>query len=145
MALTARLQHVAQQEQPGELKTILEVLAGPAVRATFALAQERWQPQQPVTPGVSGLPRYRAPGFRRDINELSGLAGRGAGFQIEPEAELGQHGELEFDEMRCGFADVVEVIQGAVQQLIDAFMRIRSEEHTSELQSQSNLVCRLLL
>src|SRR2546427_7354971 len=26
-----------------------------------------------------------------------------------------------------------------------AFRRIRSEEHTSELQSQSNLVCRLLL
>src|SRR2546427_8336727 len=25
------------------------------------------------------------------------------------------------------------------------FLRIRSEEHTSELQSQSNLVCRLLL
>src|SRR5256886_10295411 len=26
-----------------------------------------------------------------------------------------------------------------------AFLRLRSEEHTSELQSQSNLVCRLLL
>src|SRR2546427_7107467 len=30
----------------------------------------------------------------------------------------------------------------AIQSLVD---RIRSEEHTSELQSQSNLVCRLLL
>src|SRR2546430_13623743 len=28
---------------------------------------------------------------------------------------------------------------------VDAFWRPRSEEHTSELQSQSNLVCRLLL
>src|SRR2546430_14333785 len=28
---------------------------------------------------------------------------------------------------------------------VDAFAGIRSEEHTSELQSQSNLVCRLLL
>src|SRR2546430_9640097 len=27
----------------------------------------------------------------------------------------------------------------------DSFARLRSEEHTSELQSQSNLVCRLLL
>src|SRR2546430_8756490 len=27
----------------------------------------------------------------------------------------------------------------------DPFARVRSEEHTSELQSQSNLVCRLLL
>src|SRR2546427_7762671 len=33
---------------------------------------------------------------------------------------------------------------GAPAQL-DAFLVARSEEHTSELQSQSNLVCRLLL
>src|SRR2546427_7985434 len=32
-----------------------------------------------------------------------------------------------------------------VLQLLDAMFEIRSEEHTSELQSQSNLVCRLLL
>src|SRR5256886_3531694 len=29
--------------------------------------------------------------------------------------------------------------------LLDAQLEVRSEEHTSELQSQSNLVCRLLL
>src|SRR2546430_5614828 len=28
---------------------------------------------------------------------------------------------------------------------LDRYRRVRSEEHTSELQSQSNLVCRLLL
>src|SRR2546430_4264942 len=34
----------------------------------------------------------------------------------------------------------------AVQQIVGSFKSIsRSEEHTSELQSQSNLVCRLLL
>src|SRR2546430_17435550 len=32
-----------------------------------------------------------------------------------------------------------------IKQLEHARMRARSEEHTSELQSQSNLVCRLLL
>src|SRR2546430_13718208 len=32
-----------------------------------------------------------------------------------------------------------------LQQRKDNPLRIRSEEHTSELQSQSNLVCRLLL
>src|SRR2546430_3436129 len=30
-------------------------------------------------------------------------------------------------------------------QILDRYARRRSEEHTSELQSQSNLVCRLLL
>src|SRR2546427_8784525 len=31
------------------------------------------------------------------------------------------------------------------QSLLDRLLPLRSEEHTSELQSQSNLVCRLLL
>src|SRR2546430_6932387 len=37
---------------------------------------------------------------------------------------------------------LIEKIRG---QPFDAYIRKRSEEHTSELQSQSNLVCRLLL
>src|SRR2546430_7922495 len=36
-------------------------------------------------------------------------------------------------ERKCVFGDIIELNRG------------RSEEHTSELQSQSNLVCRLLL
>src|SRR2546430_12177536 len=39
--------------------------------------------------------------------------------------------------------------KGAVENLVgfvkSSFFKVRSEEHTSELQSQSNLVCRLLL
>src|SRR2546430_13685897 len=34
---------------------------------------------------------------------------------------------------------------GAIQKTVEIVGRPRSEEHTSELQSQSNLVCRLLL
>src|SRR2546430_4197725 len=54
------------------------------------------------------------------------------------------------DELRCRGGVFVELeplqivhreVGGAAQHLVDA----RSEEHTSELQSQSNLVCRLLL
>src|ERR1035438_9951913 len=47
MALPARLQHMAQQEQSGEQKTILQVLIRPAVRGVLALAQKRRQSQQP--------------------------------------------------------------------------------------------------
>src|SRR2546430_4393589 len=36
-------------------------------------------------------------------------------------------------------------LAAVVGELVAAGTRVRSEEHTSELQSQSNLVCRLLL
>src|SRR5688572_31244338 len=48
------------------------------------------------------------------------------------------------DELCLGIGDGDEVFAGAVAlHLLHAV--VRSEEHTSELQSQSNLVCRLLL
>ena len=68
MALPARLQHVAQQEQSGQPETVLQVLVGPAVRAALALAQERRQPQQPVALGLAGraaTPRRRISARRR--------------------------------------------------------------------------------
>src|SRR2546430_6223187 len=39
----------------------------------------------------------------------------------------------------------LERVGQAEQRLVDRALHLRSEEHTSELQSQSNLVCRLLL
>src|SRR6476661_4539562 len=64
MALPARFQHMAQQEQSREPKTVVQVLIRPAVRAALVLAQERRQPQQPVSPGIARGPRHRAAGFR---------------------------------------------------------------------------------
>src|SRR2546430_9826710 len=43
------------------------------------------------------------------------------------------------------FAYNVVLIPTAILSPLIPFLRERSEEHTSELQSQSNLVCRLLL
>src|SRR5438270_9081931 len=42
-------------------------------------------------------------------------------------------------------ADSPTVLKSLPGELVERFERLRSEEHTSELQSQSNLVCRLLL
>src|SRR2546427_6084481 len=42
-------------------------------------------------------------------------------------------------------ADLLELLQSLLQDLDPQKRLERSEEHTSELQSQSNLVCRLLL
>src|SRR2546430_4030565 len=40
---------------------------------------------------------------------------------------------------------IASLCDGRLQSLAEVAARMRSEEHTSELQSQSNLVCRLLL
>src|SRR5256885_8294646 len=45
----------------------------------------------------------------------------------------------------CVFIDVVAQVHGGIQVALARGMRVRSEEHTSELQSPCNLVCRLLL
>src|SRR2546427_2033793 len=42
-------------------------------------------------------------------------------------------------------AEIGDVLDDALPHLADLQLLHRSEEHTSELQSQSNLVCRLLL
>src|SRR5690606_40479194 len=51
----------------------------------------------------------------------------------------------------CSSVDVVSILQKARQQVVGVQCQVkgeradRSEEHTSELQSRENLVCRLLL
>src|SRR2546430_3977463 len=71
-------------------------------------------------------------------------------FRSSPErvlSELGAHGDTE--ELICPPPQPVAHLRVpglTFQPLIDAVdANARSEEHTSELQSQSNLVCRLLL
>src|SRR5256886_7037156 len=66
-----------------------------------------------------------------------------------PAGERARH----FDHVLLGVAAIhaqrMQLEQLAAEVLVDAAARaaaaLRSEEHTSELQSQSNLVCRLLL
>src|SRR2546430_8367065 len=43
------------------------------------------------------------------------------------------------------YRDTCSELEALVQTAVDRIVKERSEEHTSELQSQSNLVCRLLL
>src|SRR2546430_9208975 len=47
--------------------------------------------------------------------------------------------------LTAGTPVVVVRLEGHIQRLVVFVAIARSEEHTSELQSQSNLVCRLLL
>src|SRR2546430_7068184 len=72
---------------------------------------------------------FRSPGSEADA--------RG---EAQAEADPGQGSEIPAGNGRRRLPD-----QAAQFDPVIAFVRSRSEEHTSELQSQSNLVCRLLL
>src|SRR5688572_32576051 len=57
-------------------------------------------------------------------------------------SKLVRHEDLTMEEATAAMGEVME---GRVPSAALAALLSRSEEHTSELQSQSNLVCRLLL
>src|SRR5205085_5312864 len=64
------------------------------------------------------------------------------GYWPAPEAEADEAAWL--GSIAAFRADVAAMIQLLEDPATDLFEQLRSEEHTSELQSQSNLVCRLL-
>src|SRR5688572_30988701 len=71
----------------------------------------------------------------------SPLARRGTAFHTWLENRFGATRLLDIDELP-GAGDADASPDADLERLKESF---RSEEHTSELQSQSNLVCRLLL
>src|SRR5690606_33736990 len=84
-----------------------------------------------------GDPRVRLPQLRLDelLEELQGRidAARGTRDRVHSllEAVLSVGRELDLEQV--------------LHSIVDAAAALRSEEHTSELQSRENLVCRLLL
>src|SRR5688572_31937946 len=65
-------------------------------------------------------------------------------FTPDKDPFIGFSGPVSEAYNRTHFAEIVPKLTQPEQRLRD-MDRMRSEEHTSELQSQSNLVCRLLL
>src|SRR5690606_41390602 len=68
-------------------------------------------------------------------------AAQGFGADLELKPPIG----LLIVDLVNGFADPDIFGGGNIRQAIDNTVPLRSEEHTSELQSRENLVCRLLL
>src|SRR5256886_11434937 len=66
------------------------------------------------------------------LDELAGRYGNGT-LRVTTRQDNQFHGVVKGD------------LKTTIRALNDALVTTRSEEHTSELQSQSNLVCRLLL
>src|SRR5690606_3731222 len=87
-------------------------------------------------PARSARPRAVLGGLER-FPQLT-VAGRGLAAPLLEEGDLGGAGASLFFE-------AVELGLGLRLELVSPLQRARSEEHTSELQSRENLVCRLLL
>src|SRR2546427_6409937 len=81
--------------------------------------------------------------FRSELDRVAGPQER-AQLEAAPAADGAGSDEVAGME-RLGARDVRDDLFEAPVHVAGASKRSRSEEHTSELQSQSNLVCRLLL
>src|SRR2546427_4921531 len=98
--------------------------------------------------GEAGHQRPHRRGREEDAQALGARASRSSQIRLDPEAVVESvrevrhaHDQSELDHLV--FAEVsLELVERPVA---EPGTRGRSEEHTSELQSQSNLVCRLLL
>src|SRR5690606_41253763 len=73
------------------------------------------------------------------LADIGGIGGELAGL-----AHRLQRAQRDAVELGDAFGDDVDMLVDVVAQRVEQFMH-RSEEHTSELQSRENLVCRLLL
>src|SRR5690606_40009937 len=98
------------------------------------------------SPGLDTLPLHAAlPIFLGEVEHLSALL-----LEVGPHREVGPgHGAAEG--VDAGAVDAGEAVEGAgggVEALVGRAevprVEVRSEEHTSELQSRENLVCRVL-
>src|SRR2546430_7674823 len=82
---------------------------------------------------------FRSPALSRQIRGLERLVGCDLFRRSTQRVELTLAGEALLARARALLADLDDAIS------VTRSVGGRSEEHTSELQSQSNLVCRLLL
>src|SRR5690606_42137145 len=81
---------------------------------------------------------HAAPGVARVRLYIRGLAAR---HLVNPVNQVTNLALVE----PCRTCLLFQLARGAAAGRLGAFLRTRSEEHTSELQSRENLVCRLLL
>src|SRR5690606_41119325 len=103
---------------------------------------------------VTPLPSPRSPPFPYTPLFRS-VAGRAIQHSLEPQGERlgegsegGDHADPPHPptgtDHGFGLGDVTQLVDGRHDPLEGLFADPRSEEHTSELQSRENLVCRLL-
>src|SRR2546427_7279203 len=120
------------------------VVCVPAVPKHLAIAREEWQrhkntvgPELPLATLRVRMPEPAVLRARVSVEDFANTFRRELvflllRFLVENQQKISRHHEI-------------QGVDGAIDLALVVDMQIRSEEHTSELQSQSNLVCRLLL
>src|SRR2546430_4079440 len=92
--------------------------------------------------GLPALAALLGPKSEADVDQAANELLKAAGLSPMGKARLrdGRSGEFFSSDVTVG-----SIYMMKLSHLVDDKIHARSEEHTSELQSQSNLVCRLLL
>src|SRR5256886_4492793 len=146
-----RLEREAQHRRTGRVKTLEDFMAeraeGGAAALRIIIKADQGGPAEALadalaqlsTPEVKVEVVHRGVGAITDSDVLLAKASNAIiiGFHVRPDSNARASAEREKVEIRT-----YRIIYEAVEEVKAA---MRSEEHTSELQSQSNLVCRLLL
>src|SRR5690606_42052283 len=81
----------------------------------------------------------------RSLHDALPICQRSNGDAAEALDDADPHGDVVAVGDSVALSDPGEAVAGASVALPDTVARLRSEEHTSELQSREKLVCRLLL
>src|SRR3954467_13448673 len=71
------------------------------------------------------------------------LPARGAGCEIEPEAELGQELQLEAHDARAGMVRIEQAIEHPVQRRVDLWALVALWQHAAERGVMSDAVARI--
>src|SRR2546427_13287829 len=126
-------------EDPMNRRTMLRFGAATALAA---LAGEVWAQSKLVlkAPAVHPLGYPTVEAVLAMGKKLEATTAGRISVQMYPSMQLGGEKEM-IEQAQVGALAIARISVGPMGPLVDD----RSEEHTSELQSQSNLVCRLLL
>lgn len=127
----ARLEGVAGKKEPCDRKGIGKVRRGRCARFLISV-QESGQAQELVGPGAPGLARDRASALGRNVDQVLGRAGCGAAVEVEAEAELGEHAELEARHARAGKPHIAERIDEVIEHRVDLRMRVAFRQEAAQ-------------
>ena len=137
---TARRKGMPLEKKAGQGKRVGEIGRR---RRLGRLAQEAGQPHQFVPVGFASRARHRAPGSRRNVNQIVTHSGRGARRQIKPEAEFGKEGKLKARHHRRRGHRIVKRIENGFERAMNTGMRLALGQEPAQRREMGHAVERM--